>query len=200
MAVTTASKSTPSITRISRSAPATATTLPPNSPPPHPTPNTPPSKCHPSAAKDLLFKTKCHPERARVERSGTSASPRTPTMSPSPTLSKGVLPEIPVVRSEREPSLHSSFPTENVILSEARDQPRERSLRRDRVVPRTRLHLVIFFCLDLNFAVRPVALLVGGRVPDVVLAAQFVGDLVERRLQLVHLVPHLDHPPAGFVA
>ena len=46
--------------------------------------------------------------------------------------------------------------------------------------------------LDLQLPIAPVELQVGGNVADVVLAAQFLGDLVERFTQLVELVADID--------
>src|SRR5581483_11651861 len=67
------------------------------------------------------------------------------------------------------------------------------------VVSGAGLHFVALLALDLNFAVGPVFLFVGGRVADVVLAAEFGGNLVKGFAQLVELVAHVDHASAGLL-
>src|SRR5580704_17535341 len=67
------------------------------------------------------------------------------------------------------------------------------------VVSGARLNLVALFALDLELAVAAVKLGVVGRVADVVLAAQFGGDLVESVSQLLEVVANIDQPASGLV-
>src|SRR5579864_3612435 len=68
-----------------------------------------------------------------------------------------------------------------------------------RVISGAGLDLIALLALDFDLAVGSVFLFVGGRVADVVLAAEFGGDLVEGFAQLVELIADVDHAPAGLL-
>src|SRR5712671_5198336 len=53
--------------------------------------------------------------------------------------------------------------------------------------------------LDLNFAERAVARSVGGHITSVVLAAEFLGNLVEGLAEFFDLVADFDHAASGFL-
>src|SRR6267378_7485192 len=53
--------------------------------------------------------------------------------------------------------------------------------------------------LDLDFAERAVAVAVGRHVTSVVLAAEFLGNLVEGLAELFDLVADFDHAASGFL-
>src|SRR5215469_16830965 len=65
------------------------------------------------------------------------------------------------------------------------------------VVPGSGLDFVVLFGLNLQLAIAPVLGSVGGCVSDVVLAAQFGGNLVEGFSQLVEFVADVDDAAAG---
>src|SRR5580700_6872867 len=67
------------------------------------------------------------------------------------------------------------------------------------VVSRARLDLVVLLALDLELAVAAVQLGVVGSVANVVLAAQFSGDLVESIPQLLEVVANIDQPAPGLL-
>src|SRR5512146_1740252 len=73
-------------------------------------------------------------------------------------------------------------------------------LRSNGVIAAAGLDLVAFFAFDLDLAEGAVELGIGGGVTDAVLRTQFGGNLVESLLELVHLVPGVDHASAGFGA
>src|SRR5205085_9869464 len=58
--------------------------------------------------------------------------------------------------------------------------------------------VLLIFRPDLHLAERAVQLGIYRGIPDVVLAAQLLGYLVEGALQLLHHVSNFDHPPASF--
>src|SRR6266498_1122428 len=65
------------------------------------------------------------------------------------------------------------------------------------IVSGARLDFVALLALDFQLAVASVEFGVGRRVADVVLAAQFGGDLIEGFSELVELVADVDHAAAG---
>src|SRR5208283_2212217 len=68
------------------------------------------------------------------------------------------------------------------------------------VVAAARLDLVIALVgPDLNFTERPIARGVGGHIANTVLAAQFLGNLVEGLAEFFDLVADVDHAAAGFL-
>src|SRR5271166_5260299 len=70
-----------------------------------------------------------------------------------------------------------------------------------RVISRSGLNLVVLVVgVDFDFAERAVEFGVGRAIADVVLAAQFGGDLIEAFFELVELVSDFDHPAAGFLS
>src|ERR1017187_7981923 len=75
-----------------------------------------------------------------------------------------------------------------------------RLLARARVITLSRLHLVVAALgFDLDLAVRAIQLVVARRVAQVVLAAQFVLDLLERVAQFLLVVADFDDASAGFL-
>src|SRR5512141_2075638 len=67
------------------------------------------------------------------------------------------------------------------------------------VVSGAGLYLVALLALDFHLTVGSVFLFVGGRVADVVLAAEFGGDLVKGLAQLVELVADIDDAATGLL-
>src|ERR1700721_2117162 len=67
------------------------------------------------------------------------------------------------------------------------------------VVSGAGLDFIALLVLDFKLAVGAVELGVGGGIADVVLAAQFGGDLVKSFSELVELVAHVDHAAAGLL-
>ena len=67
-----------------------------------------------------------------------------------------------------------------------------------RIIARARLDLVVLLGVNFHPAEGPVQSRVGGGIAYVVLAAQFLGNLVEGILQFVQLVSHFDDAAAGF--
>src|SRR6202795_4199577 len=71
---------------------------------------------------------------------------------------------------------------------------------RGRVVTAARLDSIVRLPgLDLDFAERAVAVVVGRDVTSVVLAAEFLGNLVEGLAEFFDLIADFDHAAAGFL-
>src|SRR5579864_3415847 len=68
-----------------------------------------------------------------------------------------------------------------------------------RVITGASLNLVILLALDFELAVAAVQLAVRRSIANVVLAPKLVCDLVKSFLELLELVAHIDHPPAGLL-
>src|SRR5580704_32199 len=69
------------------------------------------------------------------------------------------------------------------------------------VISGARLDLVVFIGgVDFHFAKTSVKGRVGGRVADVVLTAQLVGDLVESLFQLFIFISDFNDPASGFLS
>src|SRR5438309_10213536 len=78
-----------------------------------------------------------------------------------------------------------------------RDGRSYRLLADHRVITRARLYLVaLLFGLDLNLAKGPIALGIRGGIPDVVLTAQFLRNLVEGLFEFFELVSYFNDAPA----
>src|SRR5437016_13554701 len=79
-----------------------------------------------------------------------------------------------------------------------RDGRSYRLLADHRVITRARLYLVaLLFGLDLNLAKSPIALGIGRGIADVVLAAQFLSDLIKGLFEFFELVSYFNDAPTS---